>query len=164
MKIFLITILLSASSHLYASENSETSSNSVKTLDSKPSKVGTPLDAKKASAALNELFRAYESGNITTAREFLDSKMIGFQKMLDGMTAESNTCKQIRIHLLDTQIQAGPDIVTIQSKWEKRCLQLPNFSPKLYTGHSTFLMQRSGTGWNLSGISGSNPLQNSGAR
>jgi hypothetical protein len=121
-------------------------------------KVGTAEDIKKATTALDDLFRAYETGNIGVLRKALDPSMIGFQAMLDGIKNEINRCKQMRITLTDTQIQAGPDLAVIQTDWQKRCLLLPNFSPQLQTGHANFLLHREVGGWSLANVTGSNPL------
>lgn len=146
-KIFIITIFL-----LTNSAFAEKISNS-------KAKVGTVADGHKAALALDEILRAYGMGNVSFIRDHLDPHMIGFQKLLDDIVVETNQCKQLRVRLLDTQIQAGPDLVVIQSNWEKRCLQLPNFTAQLFKGHSTFLMHRQTSGWSVSAISGLSPLQ-----
>jgi hypothetical protein len=125
--------------------------------DGKP-KIGDMEDGRKAAAALDEILRAYERGDAGFIRGRLDPSMIGFQKLLDGVVVETNQCKQMRLDLLDTQIQAGPDLTVIQTGWEKRCLQMPNFTARFDSGHSTFLMHRGIGGWTMAAISGSNPL------
>lgn len=150
LKILVIALLL-VSLDLFAEEKSDTAK--------KPSqKIGTVADGKNAAAVLEDIFRAYGSGDVNFIRERIDPQMIGFQKLLDEIALEANQCKQLKIHLLDTQIKAGPDLVVIQTGWEKRCLELPNFTPRLFAGKSTFLMQSSGSGWVVNGISGTNPL------
>ena len=121
-------------------------------------KIGTVEDGQKAESALNDILRAYGNGDVNYIREHLDSSMIGFQNLLDGIVVENNQCKQMRLRLLDTQTQAGPDLVVIQSNWEKRCLQLPNMVSRLFTGHSTFLMHLGSNGWGITAITGSSPL------
>lgn len=125
--------------------------------DGKP-KIGDLETGRKAAAALDEILRAYETGNTGFIRSHLDPSMIGYQRLMDGIAVEANLCKQVRFHLVDTQIQAGPDLVVIQTGWEKRCLQMPNLAARLDTGRSTFLMHLGATGWAVSAISGSNPL------
>ena len=117
---------------------------------------------RKAAAALDEMLRAYETGNTAFIRNRLDPGMIGYQRLLDGIAVEANQCKQVRMRLVDTQIQAGPDLVVIQTGWEKRCLQMPNFTPRLDSGRSTFLMHLGASGWSVAAISGSNPLASTG--
>lgn len=124
-------------------------------------KIGTLADGQKAEAALNDILRAYGNGDVNYIREHLDSSMIGYQSLLDGVVLENNQCKQMRVRLLDTQTQAGPDLVVIQSNWEKRCLQLPGMTAKLFTGHSTFLMHLGSNGWGITAISGVSPLAQS---
>jgi hypothetical protein len=133
--------------------------NVSKSVDSqgKP-KIGDIGEGGKAATALDEILRAYEAGNTGFIRGRLDPSMIGFEKLMDGIIVEANQCKQMRINLLDTQVQAGPDLAVIQTNWEKRCLQLPNFAARLDSGHSTFLMHRTAGGWNMVAVSGSNPL------
>jgi hypothetical protein len=125
--------------------------------DGKP-KIGDMEDGRKAAAALEEILRAYEMGNAGFIRGRLDPSMIGFEKLMDGIVVEANQCKQMRLNLVDTQIQAGPDLTVIQTGWEKRCLQLPNFTARFDSGRSTFLMHRGLGGWTMAAISGSNPL------
>ena len=134
-------------------------SNLRKGVDStgKP-RIGELKDGRDALAALEQMFRAYETGNTVFLRDRLDPGMIGYQRLMDGIVVESNQCKQIRLLLLDTQIQAGPDLVVIQSAWEKRCLQMPNFTARFNTGRSTFLMHKGAGGWSMAAISGTNPL------
>ena len=129
--------------------------------DGKP-RIGDMEAGRKAAAALDEILRAYEMGNTGFIRNRLDPGMIGFQRLLDGIAVEANQCKQVRLHLVDTQIQAGPDLVVIQTGWEKRCLQMPSFAPRFDTGRSTFLMHLGASGWSVAAISGSNPLASTG--
>lgn len=131
--------------------------------------VGSPLDArsraarladldeaKKAQAALDELIRAYEVGNVALIRSRLDPAMIGYQRFLDGVVQDSNRLIQIRIHLKDTQVQAGPDVAVIQTRWEKRFLTATGFAPDLYTGQSQFLLHRGKEGWRVAAFGGDN--------
>ena len=119
-------------------------------------KLGDVEDQRKAGAALEELMRHYETGDIEFIRNKLDPSMIGYQKLVDDMVKETNECKQMRVRLVDTQIQAGPDLAVIQTGWEKRCLLLPNFTKRFNTGSSTFLMHRTKSGWGMAALSGSN--------
>ena len=121
-------------------------------------KVSTAQDVNRARAALDEMLRAYERGDTLALGNRLNPAMIGYQKVLDDMTRELNQCKQVRINLRDTQIQAGPDLAIVQTGWEKRCLQLPNFTPRYLSGQSTFLMHRANNGWSLAALAGSSPF------
>ena len=121
-------------------------------------KVGSPDGAKAATKALDELLRAYENGDTLKIQSQFDPSMIGYQKLIDGIQQENNRCKQMRITLIDTKTQVGPDLAVIQTSWEKRCLQVPSFKPVLDSGQSSFLMHRNTGGWKMTGISGSNPL------
>ncbi len=121
------------------------------------SKIGDLNDARLARQALEDILRAYEQGNIDWIRQRLDPALIGYQKMLDDMAADSRLCKQMRFHLSDTQVQAGPDVAIVQTRWEKRCVLLPDFKPILITGHTSFLLHRENTGWALVQSGGGNP-------
>ena len=121
-------------------------------------KLGDTENSRKAFGALKELLNAYERGDTLAIRNHLDASMIGFQKLMDDIARETNQCKQMRVHLLDTQVQSGPDVAAIQTRWEKRCLLLPDFIPQLVTGHTTFLIYRGVNGWTLAGMTGTNPF------
>lgn len=128
--------------------------------DGKP-KIGDPEDARKAQAAFEDILRAFEAGNVGLIRQRLDPAMIGYQQLLDGITQESNECKQMRVNLLNTQVQAAPNLAVIQTSWEKRCLLLPTFTPRLTTGRSTILLHLGPHGWTFAAITGGNMLERS---
>lgn len=121
-------------------------------------KIGDNEGASAAHQALNEMLRTYESGNTVNLQSYFDSSMIGYQKLIDGISVEANNCKQMRINLSNTKTQVGPDLAVIQTNWEKRCLLLPNFKPVVESGQSNFLMHKNLNGWKMTGISGANPL------
>lgn len=121
-------------------------------------KKGTANGASAAQAALNEMLRAYETGNTAILRKNFDQSMIGLQQMLDGIAVEASRCKQMRVDLHDTKTSVGPDLAVIQTDWEKRCLMMPDLRPTLNSGQSTFLMHRGLGGWKTTGISGANPF------
>lgn len=123
-----------------------------------PQVLGDFDDRQNARMALDELLRRYELGDVNYVRSRLDGSMIGYQKLLDDITTEHSQCKQLRVNLLNTQVQAGPDLAVVQTSWEKRCLMLPNFTPRLDQGNSTFLMHRGQSGWYMAGLTGSNPF------
>jgi hypothetical protein len=124
-------------------------------------KIGDPEDARKAQVAFEDILRAFEAGNVGLIRQRLDPAMIGYQQLLDGITQESNECKQMRVNLLNTQVQAAPNLAVIQTSWEKRCLLLPTFTPKLTTGRSTILLHLGPQGWTFAAITGGNMLERS---
>lgn len=113
-------------------------------------------EAQKARSALDELIRAYEIGNIALIQSRLSPSMIGYQRFVDGMLRDTNWMKQIRIHLFDTQVTAGPDVAVIQTGWEKRFLTVTTFAPELYTGRSLFLLHRDQGEWRIANMSGDN--------
>jgi hypothetical protein len=124
-------------------------------------KIGEPEDARKALAAFEDMLRAFEAGNVSLIRQKLDPSMIGFQQLLDNITLESNECKQMRVTLLNTQVQAGPNLAVLQTGWEKRCLLLPGFTPRLTTGRSTVLLHLGPNGWTFAAITGGSMLERS---
>lgn len=126
-------------------------------------KLGDAQDIRLARHALDDMLHAYERGDSLALGNRLNPAMIGYQQMLDDMTREHEQCKQMRVNLVDTQIQAGPDVAVIQTGWEKRCTQIPSFSPRYLTGHSTFLMHRAGSGWTLAALTGNNPFMTTAA-
>ena len=126
-------------------------------------KIGELEDGNKALKAFEEFLRAFEAGNIALLRQKLDPSMIGYQQLLDNITQENNDCKQIRVTLLNTKVQAGPDLAVLQTSWEKRCLLLPNFTPKLVTGRSTVLLHLGQGGWTFAAITGGSMLERTSA-
>lgn len=125
-------------------------------------KIGEPEDARKALAAFEEILRAFEAGNVPLIRQKLDPAMIGYQQLLDNITQENNECKQMRVTLLNTQVQAGPNLAVLQTGWEKRCLLLPSFTPRLTTGRSTVLLHLGPQGWTFAAITGGSMLERTG--
>ena len=123
-----------------------------------PVKLGDANDMRNAALALDELLAAYEQGNVGFLRSHLNPSMIGLQKLLDDVTKEHNVCKQMRVLLLDKQVQAGPDLAVVQTNFQKRCLLLPNMTPAFTSGHTTFLMHRQGSGWSMAAVSGTSPF------
>ncbi|NOT17720.1 MAG: hypothetical protein HOP20_06595 [Sulfuriferula sp.] len=124
-------------------------------INGKP-KIGDISDQQEALGALNELVRSYETGNVNFIRNRLDTSMIGYQQFIDSVSQEVNQCKQMRVNLLNTQVQAGPDLAVVQTSWQKRCLALPNFTPSFTQGNSSFLMHKGKDGWYMAALSGSN--------
>lgn len=124
-------------------------------------RIGEPEDARKALAAFEEILRAFEAGNVPLIRQKLDPSMIGYQQLLDNITQENNECKQMRVTLLNTQVQAGPNLAVLQTGWEKRCLMLPSFTPRLTTGRSTVLLHLGANGWTFAAITGGSMLERS---
>jgi hypothetical protein len=122
--------------------------------------IQTPIadlaEAQKAQTELQALIRAYETGNINALQSRLDPAMIGYQRFVDGVIRDNNLLKQLRVHLFDTQVLAGPDVAVIQTGWEKRFLSLTDFQPGLFTGRSTFLLHRDKDQWKIAAFAGDN--------
>lgn len=125
--------------------------------EKKPAVAGFD-DMKAARAALDEIIRAYETGDIGLIQARLDPAMIGYQRFIDGMRRDSTSLKQIRLHLFEANVTAGPDVAMIQAAWEKRFFGVADFTPGLFTGRSTFLMHRAKDGWRMAAVSGDNPF------
>lgn len=126
--------------------------------EQKPAAVAGFDDMKAARASLDEIIRAYETGDIGLIQARLDPAMIGYQRFIDGMRRDTTSLKQIRLHLFEAQVTAGPDVAMIQTAWEKRFFGVTDFTPGLFTGRSTFLMHRAKDGWRLAAVSGDNPF------
>ncbi len=118
--------------------------------------VGDPQEGRKALATFEDLLRAFEAGDVSQIRRKLDPSMIGYQQLLDNITLGNNECKQMRVNLLNTQVQAGPDLTVIQTSWEKRCLLLPAFTPKMASGRATVLLHLGSDGWTFAAITAGN--------
>jgi hypothetical protein len=118
--------------------------------------IGDPLEGRKALAAFEDFLRAFEAGDVSQVRQRLDPSMIGYQQLLDNITLGNNECKQMRVNLFNTQIQAGPDLAVVQTSWEKRCLLLPAFTPKLASGRATILLHLGSSGWTFAAITAGN--------
>lgn len=131
---------------------SETAASPTKT----PGPVADPAEAAKAQTALQDLIHAYEMGDVTYIRNRLSPSMIGYQRFVDGLVQDVNRMKQMRIHLFDTQVTAGPDVSVIQTGWEKRFLSVTTTTPELYSGHSMILLHRENNEWKISALAGDN--------
>jgi hypothetical protein len=110
-------------------------------------------EAAKAQAALEEIIRAYEAGNLGVLQGKLDPSMIGYQVLIDGIIKDISAQKRVRINLLDTQVLAGPDVTVIQTSWEKRFIST-TFGANLFTGRTSFLMHKGKNGWQISAMNG----------
>ncbi len=119
-------------------------------------KIGDPEEARKALMGFENFLRTFEAGDISALRQQLDPAMIGYQQLLDNITYGNNECKQMRVNLFNTQVQAGPDLAVVQTSWEKRCLYMPTFSPKLASGRATVLLHRGANGWQFAAITAGN--------
>ncbi len=111
---------------------------------------------QRARDALEELLRAYETGNIGLIQRRLDPSMVGYQVFLDGVRRDVSALKNLRINLTDTQVTVGPDLAVIQTNWEKRFVGVTDFRPGIHTGRSTILLHRDGEQWRLSAVARDN--------
>ena len=105
-------------------------------------RVATFEEMQQARLALEELIRAYETGDIALFERRLAPNLIGYQIFLDGIRQNIAAQRNVRIQLLDTQITAGPDLTVVETSWEKRFLDAATFQPVLQTGRSTILLSR----------------------
>lgn len=123
-----------------------------------PAAAATFAEMRDAQAALDELFRAYERGDVGLIQHRLDPSMIGYQRFVDGMRRDTMAQRHVRIHVFEAQVTAGPDVAMIQASWEKRFFSTGAFAPGIFSGHSTFLMHRGSGGWKLAAVAGDNPF------
>lgn len=119
-----------------------------------PQPLADQRKAEQAQEALAQFLRAYEQGNLSQIRSMLDPSMIGYQRLLDGIQRDSHAYKQIRIHLSNTQVLAGPDVTVIQTHWEKRFLSATDLRPGLHSGESQFLLHQAASGWKIADMAG----------
>ena len=113
-------------------------------------------EGEKAWAAFGKLIRAYETGDVVQLQSFLDPSMIGYQRLLDGTRRDANTLKQLRIHLSNSRVIAGPDVAVIETNWEKRFLGVTDLQAGKHSGRSMVLMHLDKNGWKFAAISGDN--------
>lgn len=124
---------------------------------SEPAPIADLAEAQRARAALEDLVRAYEAGNLALIQSRLSPSMIGYQRFIDGLGRDTNLMKQMRIHLFDTQVTAGPDVAVIQTGWEKRYLPVTAMTtPQLLSGRSLFLLHRDKSDWRIAAMGGDN--------
>lgn len=131
-------------------------------------KRATREDADHAYAALQELTRAYEARNLALLQGRLDSAMVGYQRIIDGVAAQGGLQRATRVIYTDTQITAGPDVAVVQTAWEKRAVASRSFTPQLWLGRVTFLLKRISANeelkgrtsdrWRITAIDGDNPF------
>lgn len=122
-----------------------------------PAPVADLDEARKARIALEELIRAYETGNVALVQSRLSPSMIGYQRFLDGLARDIHLMKQLRVHLFDTQVTVGPDLAVIQTGWEKRHLPVTAMGiPELLSGRGTFLLHRDKGEWKIAAMAGDN--------
>lgn len=129
----------------------------VSPANASPAPVADLEEARKARAAFEELIRAYETGNLALIQSRLSPSMIGYQRFLDGLTRDIHLMKQMRVHLFDTQVTAGPDMAVIQTGWEKRYLPVTDMGiPELLSGRGMFLLHRDKGEWKIAAMAGDN--------
>jgi hypothetical protein len=124
----------------------------------KKNQLATEEDAQKIQKSIDEIFKLYEGGSLSLFKNKFDPSIVGLQKLMDSIAIENSQCKQIRINLVNTKITVGTEVAVLQTGWEKRCLQLPNLSPKLLTGEGSFMLHKSAFGWQIAGLTGTMPF------
>ena len=115
-------------------------------------------DSRQAVSALRQLFAAYAAGNRLQMAYLVEPEMIGYARVLDAARQESASRKQLRLTFSDTRTQLSGDTAFIQIRWEKRFIQFPAMAPVRQSGSASFTLQRNGSAWRLSAMSGDNPF------
>lgn len=113
-------------------------------------------EVQKARDLLDELLRAYQTGNVGGIQRRLDPAMVGYQVFLDGVRRDVSALKNLRINLTDTQITVGPDVAVIQTNWEKRFVSVTDFRSGIHTGRSVILLHSGADGWRLAAVARDN--------
>ncbi len=116
-----------------------------------------------AQQALDALLRAYEQGNIGFFQQRLDPAMIGFSSFINDLITMNNAQRQTRLHVLDRQMQCGPDVAVIDFAWEKYYLDNASFRPTVTRGRGSVLISGLAGGvsgqWRVSGLVGDTPFK-----
>lgn len=115
-------------------------------------------DLLAAREALNEVIRAYESGDIMHFERHLDHDVIGRSRFMDSLRRDANNLRQVRMHLSDVEQHAGSEVMVLRARWEKRYLLASNLQPGMSSGRSVFLLHRSPLGWRLAAVAGDSPF------
>ena len=117
-------------------------------------------DSRQAQAALRQLLAAYVAGRQADMEALVSPAMIGYAGIVDAARLDRPLQKQLRVTLSDLRAQASEDaaLVLVQARWEKRFVRLPAGLQVRKSGAAVFTLQRTGTGWKLSGLSGDNPF------
>ncbi len=111
---------------------------------------------QEARVAFEALVLAYERADVLTFERQLDASLIGRSRMLDALRRDANALRNVRVHLSDFQLSAGPDVAVVKVRWEKRFLSATNLQPGLQSGNSVVLMHRERDGWRMASLGGDN--------
>lgn len=148
--------LLLATSIPIAAAEPGTANKSAESAVKEEKLVAGFAEGEKAWAAFDKLIRAYETGDVVQLQSSLDPSMIGYQRLLDGARRDANALKQLRIHLFNSRVMAGPDVAVIETNWEKRFLGVSDLQAGKHSGRSMVLMHLDANGWKFAAISGDN--------
>lgn len=121
-----------------------------------PHTIPSIADNKRVEFELRKIIQAYESGDIATFRNVLDSSLVGYQNLIEGYARDHNALKQIRVTLKDVRTLAGVQLGIVEANWEKRFFSTIDYQPGLVSGKSSFLLHRVKDEWKLAGIVGDN--------
>lgn len=108
-----------------------------------PDDPGCARDTRPRDA-LADFISTFERGDLAALGSRIDPAMLGYANFLDGAALDVNRSKVVRIHLFDTVWQCGPDLVVIQTSWEKRYLDAVTFQPQLTSGRMSVLLFQGG--------------------
>ncbi|MFT4241969.1 MAG: hypothetical protein QM569_06770 [Acidovorax sp.] len=115
-----------------------------------------------AQRVLDEVLRAYESGDVATLQRRLDPAFIGYASVIDSALRERQLQYQTRILALDRTMQCGPNVSVIHFGWEKRYLAAGTLTPQMQTGRASVLIFGSGAEladtWRVTSVAGSSPF------
>ena len=135
-------------------------STSTSTSTSTPS-----ISTSTASAAqtLQSALRAYEKESLAELEALLPVAFVGRTLLLDAAKRSFNEQKQIRVNLIDLQIQnnstnSSDSLTVINARWEKRFVRLTSQLPVLEAGTLSVVMRKSAGGWQIDSLSPDNPF------
>ena len=107
---------------------------------------------------LAEIVAAHERADLPGLAQRLDPGMPGYGVFLDGAALDAQRAKLVRIHLFDLQWQCGPDLVALQTQWEKRYLDAVSHQPAFDSGRMSLLLVRGAQRWRLAAVAGAHPF------
>ncbi len=120
--------------------------------------VSEQTEVQRAVDAMQHLVAAYTSGNQAQVESLLETKMIGYSRVVDGARDAQTTQNQLRLTLSDTRTQISEHVVLIQTRWDKRYVSNPGRQAVHKSGLCTMVMRPDLSGWRLSALNGDNPF------
>ena len=128
-----------------------------------PTPSTSATSTASAAQTLQSALRAYEKESLAELEALLPVAFVGRTLLLDAAKRSFNEQKQIRINLIDLQIQnnsttSNDGLTAINARWEKRFVRLTSQLPVLEVGTLSVVMRKSAVGWQIDSLSPDNPF------